>query len=215
VRLETVTRDVLLATWFVDATRVASALPRDLAVAPADDGRAVVSLVALHNRDVRLAGRRVPGFAQLVVRTYVEAATGPAIFVLSIRVGAGGLPGVLFGMPLRPARLRVGEGVVRARGLGVHVRYRPIGAAPAVPVAGGVALGTHDVAYFVSAGLRRLASEHEPFRWQEAELLEPARLEPLLALGFDVREPDSLLYAESARFTLELPPATVPGPPGS
>ncbi len=39
-----------------------------------------------------------------------------------------------------------------------------------------------------------------------AELLEKPRLEPLQALGLDVGMPDSLLYAASTRFELQLPP---------
>jgi hypothetical protein len=41
------------------------------------------------------------------------------------------------------------------------------------------------------------------------ELTTSPRLDPLLALGFDVRAPDSLLYAEQTGFRVKLPPEKV------
>ena len=47
-------------------------------------------------------------------------------------------------------------------------------------------------------------------RWPYRALpLEPAVAEPVLALGFDVGQPDSLLYAEATRFSLDLPPERI------
>jgi hypothetical protein len=54
--------------------------------------------------------------------------------------------------------------------------------------------------------VRRLATTHDPFRWEAAELVGEPRLEPLMALGLDVGAPDSLLYAASTRFEIQLPP---------
>jgi hypothetical protein len=209
MRLQTTVRDLVVATWRVPAASVAPALPGGVELALGDDGKALVSLVGLRNADVRLGARRAPSFSQLNVRTYVTLAGAPALFLLAIRVSLVGVGGIAFGMPLRPIRLRVSAGSVVAKGAGVRLRYRAIGEARAVPAAGGTALGVHDVALLVSAGLRRLASSHEPFAWQEAELLEPALAEPVLALGFDVGEPDSLLYAAATRFSLDLPPGRV------
>lgn len=205
MRLETTVRDLLAATWHVPAEAVASALPPGPQPALAEDGRALLSLVALRNTEVRAGRWRAPSFAQLGLRTYVTLDGQPALFLFAVRVTAAGLGGAFLGMPLRPARIRVRRGEALARGAGVRLRYRTIGRASSVPVAGGTPLGAHEVALLVSAGLRRLVSWHEPCVWDEAELLEPALAEPVLALGFDVGEPDSLLYAAQTRFALELP----------
>jgi uncharacterized protein YqjF (DUF2071 family) len=209
MRLDTTVRDLLVATWYVPEVSVARTLPPGLEPALAGDGRALVSLVTLRNTAVRAGRRRAPSFSQLGVRTYVRLGPEPALLWLAVRVTPAGLAGVFFGLPLRPARIRVRAGEVVAKGSGVRLRYRTIGEARGVPSAGGTPLGVHEVALLVSAGLRRLASTHEPCAWQEAELLEPALAEPLLALGFDVGEPDSLLYAAETRFALDLPPVRI------
>jgi uncharacterized protein DUF2071 len=209
MRLETTVRDMIAATWYVPAERVARALPSGVEPALAEDGRALLSLVALRNTGARLDRWPVPTFSQLGVRTYVTIAGAPALFLLAVRVSAAGIGGAVFGMPLRPIRLSVRTGSVVGKGAGVRLRYRVVGKARAVPSAAGVPLGVHDVALLVSAGVRRLVSSHEQFAWQEAELLEPARIEPVLALGFDVGRPDSVLYAEATRFSLELPPKRI------
>lgn len=209
MRLETTVRDLIAATWYVPAERVARALPSGVEPALAEDRSALLSLVALRNTGVRLDGWPVPTFSQLNVRTYVTIGGAPALFLLAVRVSAAGIGGVAFGMPLRPIRLSVRTGSVVAKGAGVRLRYRPIGEGGAVPSAGGVPLGAHDVALLVSAGVRRLVSSHEQSAWHEAELLEPPRVEPVLALGFDVGQPDSVLYAEATRFSLELPPKRI------
>jgi uncharacterized protein YqjF (DUF2071 family) len=206
MRLETIVRDLLVATWHLPAERVTGALPPGVEPALADDGRALVSLVGLRNTSVRLGGYVAPSFSQLNVRTYVTSGGEPALFLLAVRVTAAGLGGIAFGLPVRPAHISVRTGSVSARGSGVGLRYRTIGGAQRIPEAGGTPLGAHDVAVFVAAGLRRLVSSHEPLAWEEAELLEPPLVEPVAALGFDVGEPDSLLYAAATRFSLELPP---------
>ena len=199
-------RHLVLASWEVSPGQVARNLPRGLEPALVDGRSALVSIVGFRNEDVRLGGRRVPSFSQLNVRTYVTREGEPAVFFLSLRVTPPGLGGVLFGAPFRPARVRVREGTVRAPGLGISLQYRVSGGSPAVPGFETGPLGTHDVGYFEAAGLRRLVAEHEPFAWQGAELVSPPRLDPVLALGFDAREPDSLLYAASTGFRAELPP---------
>jgi hypothetical protein len=91
----------------------------------------------------------------------------------------------------------------------VSLRYRRSGPTGVVPAFRTGPLGSHDVGYFLAAGLRRLAAEHDPFAWEAAELLAPARLDPVLALGFDAGEPASVLYAASNRFRAQLPPEKV------
>jgi uncharacterized protein YqjF (DUF2071 family) len=210
VRFETTVRDLLLATWNVPAERIERALPDGVEPALTDEGRALVSLVGLRNTAVRAAGHRVPSFSQLNVRTYVTGRGESAVFLLSVRVTPPGLGGIAFGLPVRPLRIAVRAGSVVAKGAGARIRYRVIGEARSVPAAGGTPLGTHGTALFVSAGLRRLvAHEHEGCAWHEAELLEPALVEPVVALGFDVGEPDSLLYASETRFAFDLPPERV------
>jgi hypothetical protein len=207
--VETTVRDMLLATWGVEPGRVARMLPTAVEPALDEDGRALVSLVALRNTRVRVGRFRVPSWRQVAVRTYVEHADGDGVFLLGVRVSSAGLGGLRYGVPVRPARVRVSTGKVVAPGLGAVLRYRVGEPSVHVPAAGGVALGSHTVAYFLAAGLRRLRSGHAPPAWRRAELLETPRLDPVLALGFDVREPDSLLYAERVAFRVELPPEQV------
>jgi hypothetical protein len=209
MRLETTVRNLLLATWHVPADRVVPALAPGVEPALAGDGTALVSLVGLRNTSVRLGGVIVPSFSQFAVRTYVTNAGRPAVFLLAVRVTTPGLGAIAFGLPVRPARISVGSGSVSAPGSGLRLRYRTIGAAQRVPEAGGTPLGVHEDALVVAAGLRRLVSSHQPLAWEQAELVEPPLVEPVAALGFDVGEPDSLLYAASTRFSLALPPESV------
>jgi hypothetical protein len=207
--LRTTARDLLLATWTVAPARLGPGLPAAVEPAVTEEGEALVSLAALRHEAVRAGRLRVPSFAQLTVRTYVTAAGRPCVFLLGVRVTPPALAGALFGIPLRPARIAVAPGRAEAPGLGAYFRYRVVGSARKVPVAGETPLGVHDVAAFYSAGLRLLAGRHRPPEWQEAELLEPARVEPVQAFGFDVREPASLLYADGVDFEVDLPPAKV------
>ncbi len=208
MRYEVVARSLVLLTWAVDGAALAADLPGGLRPALDDGGRGLVSIVAFRNQAPRLGGLRGARFAQVNVRTYVERDREQGIFLYLTRVGLPGLAGAAFGLPVRPARIRVAEGRVSAPGLGVELRYRH-GGLPQVPQAGGTPLGSHDVAFLVSAGLRRLVTQHEGFAWQAAELLGPPRVDPVLALGFDVHEPDSVLYAERTALVTELPPEEV------
>jgi uncharacterized protein YqjF (DUF2071 family) len=209
VLLQTTARDLLLLSWPVEPGRVARTLPPGVEPALDEDGRALVSLVGLRNTGVRAGALPGPAFSQVTVRTYAICNGEPGVFVLGIRVALGGLPGIAFGVPIRPGRVRARAGRVVAPGVGVDVRYRVSGAPAAVPAPAGVPLGAHDVAFFLSAGLRRLQSRHEPIAWRAAEIAEPPRTEPVLALGFDVREPASILYADGVRFEVDLPPGRV------
>jgi hypothetical protein len=202
-------RDLVLATWKVAPESIEQSAPAGLDPALTADGAGLVSVAVFRNEDVRLNSRRAPSFRQLNVRTYVTRAGEPGVFFLSLRVTPGGLGGALFGAPYRPARVRVEAGLAEAPGLGVSFRYRLLGEEPEVPAFETGPLGTHDVGYFVAAGLRRLVADHDSFRWQGAELVASARADHVVALGFDVEQPDSVLYAAATAFRVELPPVKV------
>jgi hypothetical protein len=151
VQLAVSIRNLLVVSWEVDPERVRIDLPRGLAPALAENGGGLVSLVAFVNEHVRLGDTSAPSFAQLNVRTYVSGDRGPGAFVLSFRVTPPGMGGAAFGAPYRPARIRVREGSVSARGLGVSLGYRRTGE-PAEP---GFRTGpdaTHELGYFEAAG---------------------------------------------------------------
>lgn len=198
-------RNLVVVSWDVDPERVLIDLPPGLAPAPAEDGGGLVSLVAFVNEQVRLGDASAPSFAQLNVRTYVSGDRGPGAFVLSFRVTPPGMGGAAFGAPYRPARIRVRDGSVAARGLGVSLGYRRTGE-PADP---GFRTGpdaTHETGYFEAAGTRRFHAEHEPIAWERVELAGELRVDPVLALGFDLAEPRSAVYADGVSARFELPP---------
>jgi hypothetical protein len=194
-------RDLLLASWETDAERVARALPGGLEPA-AVDGRHLVTLAAFRWEGGRLGRVPVPPFTQLNVRVYVEWAGEPAVFFLTARVTPPGLGGALFGAPYRPARLRVRPGLVAAPGLGVSLSYEPRDPDPAGPGA----LARHELGLFEAAGLRGFRIRRAPADWQEAEPTGAIRADPLLALGFELDRPPSLLCAARTSFEVELPP---------
>jgi uncharacterized protein YqjF (DUF2071 family) len=205
MRVSLAARDLVVVTWAVPPAAARRDLPQDVELALTDDGLALVSLVGFAASEVSVGVRRVPGWSQLAVRTYVSHAGEDGIFFLVQRVTPVGLAGSLLGLPLRPARIRASAGKLDAPGLGVSVRYETRREAADVPRAGGIPIGAQQVAFYVSAGLRRLPSSHEPTPWMAAELTEPPRADPVLALGFDPADPVSVLAAESARFRFELP----------
>jgi uncharacterized protein YqjF (DUF2071 family) len=208
VQLAVSIRNLLVVSWEVDPERVRIDLPRGLAPALAENGGGLVSLVAFVNEHVRLGDASAPSFAQLNVRTYVSGDLGPGAFVLSFRVTPPGMGGAAFGAPYRPARIRVREGSVSARGLGVSLGYRRTGE-PAEP---GFRTGpdaTHELGYFEAAGTRRLHAEHDPISWERAELAGELRVDPVLALGFDLGEPVSAVYADGIAARFGLPPEKV------
>jgi hypothetical protein len=205
---ELTVRHLLLASWELPPGKLARALPSALEPALLEGGLALLSIAFLRNDDVRIGRFGAPSFSQVNVRTYVDGPAGPGIFFLSIRVGLAGLGAAVWGVPARPARILVGEGFAEAPGLGCSFRYRREGAV-AAPLVGGVAVGDQQSAYLVSAGVRRIAAEHPRVEWETAELVGPPRFELVLALGFDVGEPDLVLYAPSTPFRIRLPPERV------
>ena len=117
----------------------------------------------------------------------------------------GGIGGVLLGAPLRAARIRVAPDLVDVPGAGVRIPFAF--GEPAEPGE----LGRHQIGLFEAAGLRAFRMERHAAAWRRAELVGEPRADALLALGFDVPRPDSLLYATGGSFTFELPPRLVSG----
>jgi hypothetical protein len=167
------------------------------------DGRLLVSIVAFHVQGGRLGRLPILPFAQLNVRTYVNWRKEPAVFFGGMRVTTGGIPGRALGAPYRQARLRVGEGSVRADGLGVSLQFRV--ASPADPGP----LGRHEVGLFENGGLRAFRIQRGDSEWRRAEVIEPARVDFLVALGFEPRGEPELLYAARASFETKVPPERV------
>jgi Uncharacterized conserved protein (COG2071) len=193
-------RDLLIASWETGSDKLRRVLPAGLDPT-AIGGRYLASLAAFRVEGGRLGRAPVLPYSQLNVRAYTTWKEEPAVFFVAARVTAGGLAGVLVGAPFRYARLRVGRGLVRARGLGVSLRYE-VGetADPGL-------LGRHELGLFESDGLRLIRLGRAATEWRRAEVVEPARADFLVALGFEPGPEPELLYAERASFETEVPPA--------
>jgi hypothetical protein len=199
VLLSLAVRDLLIASWETNEEAVARVLPSGLE--PADiDGQHLVSIVTYRVENGRLGRLPVPRFSQLNVRVYTRHKDEPAVFFVSTRVTPFGMGGALFGAPYRPARLRFRRGRADAPGLGISIRYLTAG--PGHPQA----LGGHELGIFEAAGVRAFRIRRGEALWEDAVPTEPARVELLLALGFDVRGDPALMYAERASFEAQLPP---------
>ena len=194
--------DLVIASWETSAESVRNVLPAGLEPTEVD-GRLLVSIVAFHVQGGRLGRVPILPFAQLNVRTYVNWREEPAVFFLGTRVTTGGLPGRALGAPYRQARLRVGEGKVRAAGLGVSLRFRVDGPADPGP------LGRHELGLFENDGLRAFRIRRGDAEWRRAEAIEPARVDFLVALGLEPRGEPELLYAVQACFETDVPPERV------
>jgi hypothetical protein len=201
VWLTPVVRDLILASWETDEASLARALPSGVQPATVD-GTYLVSLVALRAEAARLGRVPVPRFSQLEVATYVER-DGAAVFLLAGRVTLPVAPAALFGLPYRPARVRVREGRADAPGVGVSLRYRRGGPGGPAP------LDFSDVGLVEAGGLRRFRVRSGDIPWENAALIEPPRHDLLLALGFRLGGAPSLVYAERFDFAVELPPRKV------
>ncbi len=192
-------RDLLVASWVVSRESVARTLPPGLEPAEVD-GEHLVSLVCLRYAGGRLGFLPAPRFSQLNVRVYVRWGDETAVYFLDARVTLPGMAATLVGAPFRTTRLRFRRGRADAPGLGVRIRYALEGETDPGE------LGGHELGLFQSAGLRGFRVRRGPCTWRRAVLTEPLRADPLLALGFDVGEPASLLYAEKASFEVEARP---------
>lgn len=186
-------RDLVIASWEADLEPIRAALPDRLD--PRElDGRFLVSLVGFHVTGGRLGKLPLLPFSQLNARTYVSWRDEPAVFFLGSRVTAGGLPGRLLGAPYRQARLRVRQGLLTAPGLGVSLRFRA--AAETEPGS----LGRHELGLFEDDGLRSLRIRRGEAEWRRGELLEPPRVDFLVALGLEPRGEPELLYTARTVF---------------
>ncbi len=204
-----VAQHLLVATWGVGVDSIARALPAGLEPARADDGRGTVSIAAYRATAVKLDGLPGPSFSQVDVRAAVVRDDDPGAFFLTLRVTPGGLGGVFLGAPYRPGWIRVREGFVRARGLGLVSTYRPLGVAEDAPPFSSGPARTRTIGYYAAAGLHRVEAEHGSIGWRQAEIEGESRFEPVVALGFDVGLPESVLYAESTSIRVKLPPEKV------
>jgi Uncharacterized conserved protein (COG2071) len=198
VRLRLSVHDLVLASWPVDPAAIARAVGPGLRPA-AVDGRHLVSVVALRFGAGRLGHVPVPPFSQLNVRTYVEHEGWTAVFFLRSYVTAGGVPGILFGAPFKPARIRVGPDRVEAPAAGVSLAFRLTD-----PVEPGE-LAEHEVGLFEAGGLREFTVERGPAEWRGADPTEAVRAYVLLSLGLEPAGEPSIVYASGASFSTELP----------
>jgi hypothetical protein len=190
-------RDLVIASWEADLERIRAALPAQLEPL-ALDGRFLVSLVGFHATGGRLGKLPLLPFTQLNARTYVSWRDEPAVFFLGSRVTAGGLPARLLGAPYRQARLRVREGLLRAPGLGVSLRFRLAGEADPG------SLGRHELGLVEGGGLRSFRIRRGEAEWRRGELVEPARADFLVALGLEPRGRPELLYTARTVFDTSL-----------
>lgn len=199
MRLTLHARDLVVASWPADAEAIARAVGPGLEPA-AVGGEYLVSLVGIRFGGGQLGSLPVPPFSQLNARTYVRGADGGAVFFLRSYVSLGGVPGVLFGAPLRVARLRIGPDRVECPGAGVALRFRTGG-----PVEPGE-LSEHELGLFEAAGLRSFRVRRGRADWRSAEAAAGWRADVLLSLGFGLRGPPQLAYAAGGSFELDVPP---------
>jgi len=199
MRLTVNVRDMLVASWRVGAEEIARVLPPGLEPLETNGGHCVTAVFLRYSHG-RLGRLPAPPFAGLNIRVYTSWEGGPAAYFLDARVTLPGKLAALF-LPVRTARLRVEHG--RAEGLGLDLRYDVGG--PADPGD----RGRLELGLFPAAGLKALRVRRGPADWRQAALVEPARADPILALGFDVREPVELLYVAEASLEADLPPRRV------
>jgi hypothetical protein len=189
-------RDLLVASWETDRESLEKAVPGRLELVPVD-GRFLVSLVGFRVEGGRVGRFPVFPFAQLNVRTQVRWRDEQAVFFIAARVTSAGLPGVLLGAPLRYARLDVREGCVEAPGRGISISYR---------VAADLDPGPQpEIGLYENDGLREFRISRRETVWQRAELVTPAELDFLVALGFHPRGEPELIYAARSSLAFEVP----------
>ena len=199
MRLAVHVRDLLVASWRTDAASVARTLSYGLVPAEVA-GEHLVSAVFFRYAGGRLGRLPVPPFSQLNLRVYTSWEGETAAYFLDVRVSPLGKLGALV-FPVRATRLRVRPGY--AAGLGLRLAYDV-----AEPLDPGQ-LGAVELGLVPSGGLKALRVRRSAAEWRHAELRERPGLDPLLALGFDVGEPHSLLYCADSALEVELPPRAV------
>jgi Uncharacterized conserved protein (COG2071) len=204
VEFRVTVRNLLFVSWDVPPDELARKVPDGLEPELAD-GRAVVTMSFARACAPRLARVRVPGFAKYTLHTYVRRGDESGLCFLDMRVSYRALAGPALGLPTRTTWMRVRAGCAEVPGLRAAFRYRRAGPAEPPRLESGP-LGAHDLAFFEAAGLRRLHAPHDEIRWEAAELVAPPRFDPMLAAGFDVTAPSSMLYADRVGFRADLPP---------
>lgn len=201
-------RDLTMATWDVGLGQVKRAVPaafEPLAV----DGRGLVSIVGFCARNVKVGALPGPPYSGVNLRTYVRDREGvPAIFILQSRVTPLGMGALLLGLPVRATMIAARPGSLVARGMGVSFRYEISSEATALPPLD-PPIGALELAYWKAAGIRRLRTAHAPIEWRGATATEASTLDPVLAHGFDAKQPPWLHYAKQAEFELMLPPRRI------
>jgi hypothetical protein len=202
--LSLIVRHLLFASWEVAPDAVAEKLPDGLEPELVG-GRGLVTLSLARVSAPRLGRLRVPAFGKLTLHTYARRGDETGLCFLDLRVSYRAFAGPALGMPTRTTRLRVRPGRAEAPALRASFRYRPTGPAEP-PLLESGPLGHHELAFFEAGGLRRLHARHDSIVWREVELLAAPRFDPVLAGGFDVGAPDSILYADGMRFRAALPP---------
>ena len=191
-------QNLLLASWETDREAVERVAPPGAEPAQVD-GRYLVSVVSFRVRRGRVGRAPVLPFSQLNVRTYVTWKDQSAVLFLASRVTLAGLSALLFGAPYRSARLRVRRGHLRARGLGIELRYQPGGSSDPGE------LGRHELGIFESAGPKAIRIERGPAEWHSAELVAPATSHLLLGYGFAARGEPQLVFTPETSFRAEPP----------
>lgn len=200
--------DLTLASWEAEPAQVRAALPAGFEPIVREDA-AFVSVVGFRVTRVRIARVPAPSYSAINVRTYARDRDGePVIFVLQTRVTPLGMGGLLLGVPVRASVISATRGALSAAGMGVSVRYELEDGPPELPPLE-PSIGEFDVAYWKAGGIRRLVTRHPAIDLRSARREGSARFDPVLALGFDLKEPRWLHYAERVDFELELPPRRV------
>jgi len=115
---------------------------------------------------------------------------------------------LLLGLPVRATMITAREGSLVAPGMGISLHYELASDEMPLPPLQ-PAIGELELAYWKAAGIRRLSTRHAPVIWRAATATQSATLDPVLAHGFDVKEPRWLHYAERAEFELTLPPRKI------
>jgi uncharacterized protein YqjF (DUF2071 family) len=220
-------RDILLVTFEAPAARLGPLVPPGCTL-DTWQGRAYVSLVALHMAGVRIRGLPVPGhtaFPQVNLRFYVRHAERPAVcFVEELvpkRLLVAGARW-LYGEPFRAGyiHLRLTE---TAAGPAAEYRFGPRGPDARLRVSGGQVLPAPSPDSFghwvkertrgCRAGsggrLRTFDVAHPPWSVRRVDAMEVdvpfARLYGPTWAFLDGAEPASVLYAVGSEVTVGLP----------
>ena len=201
-------RHLTMATWEAELEQIDRALPPGFD--PLDAGGCgLVSLVGFRARDVRLGGLPAPPYTGVNLRAYVRDREGePAIFILQSRVTPTGMGAILLGLPVRTTMISAEAGALAAPGMGVAFAYDTSESEAELPPLD-PPIGELEVVYWRAAGIRRLETRHAPVVWLSATRTAASMLDPVLAHGFDVKEPRWIHYAERVDFELELPPRKI------